>query len=292
MVAEIKKILKKNLSFFFTAPAVLASLIMLWLPVFILLFRSFFNETTSHFTISHYNHFYNPLFIKVISTSLFFAFSTTLGTLLLGYPVSYFIAFYVTKKKLLYVFLLSLPFWTNIIVQVYAWLFILEREGLLNKCLLYLGIINDPIEMLYNQWTILVVMVYCYLPFMIIPLYNALEKIDKTMLEASKDLGATDWQTLQKITIPLSIDGIRTGIILVFVPSFGEFIIPALIGGSKSFSVGALISFYYIEMYNKLLGATFTIIASIALICAVLCMYTFIHYFFQSAQQQKIKNEK
>lgn len=291
MVAEITKILKKNLPFFFTSPAVLSALVMLWLPVFILLARSFFSNTGAHFTFAHYNHFYNALFIKVISTSLFFAFSTTLGTLLLGYPVAYFIAFYLTKRKILYIFLLSLPFWTNIIVQVYAWFFILEREGLLNKCLLYLGLINNPIEMLYNQLTILVVMVYCYLPFMIVPLYNALEKIDKKMLEASKDLGATDWQTLQKITIPLSIDGIRTGIILVFVPSFGEFVIPALIGGSKSFSVGALISFYYIEMYNKPLGATFTIIASVVLICAVLCIHSCIHYFFQNTQQ-KIQNEK
>lgn len=287
MIATLTKILKKHISFFFTVPAILSAIIMLWAPVFILLTRSFLHESTGLLTLDHYKHFYNPLFVKLITQSLFFAFSTTIGTLLLGYPVAYFIAFYVQKRKLFYIFLLSLPFWTNIIVQVYAWFFILERHGLLNRCLLYIGLINQPIEMLYNNYSILIVMIYCYLPFMIIPLYNALEKIDKKMLEASKDLGATDWQTLLKITIPLSIDGIRTGIILVFVPSFGEFVIPALIGGSKSFSVGSLISFYYIEMYNKPLGATFTVIASAVLIGSIVCIHKCIQFFSKYSTEDK-----
>lgn len=287
MIKKLTKALKKQAPFFFTMPAVLSALIMLWIPVCILLAQSFFNDNTGALTIENYRHFYDPLFLKVIVQSLLLAFGTTMGTLLLGYPVAYFIAFYVHTRKILYIFLLSLPFWTNIIVQVYAWFFILEKNGLLNKSLLALGIINHPIEILYNQMSVLVVMIYCYLPFMIIPLYNALEKIDKKMLEASKDLGATDWQTLQKITIPLSATGIRTGIILVFVPSFGEFVIPALIGGSKAFSVGSLITLYYIEMYNKPLGGTFTVIASIILIISILFIHKCIQCIFSPPRKEE-----
>ncbi|HTM05634.1 MAG TPA: ABC transporter permease [Patescibacteria group bacterium] len=281
MIEYLRKEIKKQLPFFFAAPAVLCTLFMLCVPVLVLYYRSFFNDTVPGLTFINYTHFYDILYAKVIGRSLLFALGTTFGTLLLGYPVAYFIAFYTKKSKFLFIFLLTLPFWTNIIVQVYAWFFILEKEGFLNTSLLYLGIINEPIKILYSTWATLIVMIYCYLPFMIIPLYNALEKIDQKLLEASRDLGATHWETLKQITIPLSANGIRTGIILVFVPSFGEFVIPALIGGSKFVSVGSLISFYYIEMYNEQLGATFTIIASIVLILSVLCLYQCINYYFK-----------
>lgn len=283
LIEHITKEIKKQTSFFFAAPAVLCALCMLCVPVIALYYRSFFNEHSVGFNFANYAHFYDLLYVKVIGRSLFFAISTTIGTLSFGYPVAYFIAFYSKKSKFLFIFLLTLPFWTNIIVQVYAWFFILEKQGLLNTLLLHLGIIKTPIEMLYSTFSILLVMIYCYLPFMIIPLYNALEKIDHKLLEASRDLGATHWITLKKIIIPLSAYGIRTGVLLVFVPSFGEFVIPALIGGSKSVSVGSLISFYYIEMYNEPLGAAFTIIASIVLIISVVGIYQFINYCFKKS---------
>lgn len=142
--------------------------------------------------------------------------------------------------------------------------------------LLNLGLISTPLMLSNNALAIFVVMLYCYLPFMIMPLYSSLEKIDPNLLEASADLGAAPWQTFWRITAPLSLPGVRTGILLVLVPTFGEFAIPALIGGSKSLYVGSLISYFYLVARDNSLGSAFTVFSGFALlIVAILVMYLF-----------------
>jgi ABC-type spermidine/putrescine transport system, permease component I len=155
------------------------------------------------------------------------------------------------------------------LVHIYAWLFLLERDGLINKLLLSVGLISEPLFLSYSFGAMYVVMVYCYLPFMIMPLFSALEKIDKRLLEASADLGATPWQTFWRVTMPLSMPGIRTGLSLVLVPSFGEFIIPSLLGGSKYMLVGSLISYYFVIARNNGYGAAFTYVSALSLIGSV-----------------------
>jgi ABC-type spermidine/putrescine transport system permease subunit I len=148
---------------------------------------------------------------------------------------------------------------------------VLDNNGLINTFLLRAGIIQEPLHLVNNMRAIFVVMVYYYLPFMMMPLYSILEKIQHELLEASMDLGATHWQTFKRITIPLSMSGIKTGVFLVFVPAFGEFAIPSIIGGGQQMFVGSLISHYFLVARDNQLGAAFTILSGfILLICALL----------------------
>ena len=262
--------------FFFATPVILWPLFTLFLPLTAIIYTSFYHEGT--LSLSQYIHFVNPIYHKVIFRSLSIALLTTMGTLLIGYPIAYFIGICCKKKyKMILLMLITLPFWTNFIVQVYSWFFILDKYGLLNQLLLTLKIIEVPIELAYNMWSIIIIMVYCYLPFMIIPLYSAFEKLDPKLLEASMDLGANQLQTFWHITLPLSRSGIKTGTLLVFVPSFGEFVIPTLLGGSKYLTAGSLISYYYIETYNTTLGSAFTVIVGFVLLASVMMINILIH---------------
>jgi ABC-type spermidine/putrescine transport system permease subunit I len=170
-------------------------------------------------------------------------------------------------------FFLILPFWTNMLVQVYAWFAVLEHQGFLNLLLLKIGLIAEPLTLLNNRFAVYMVMVYYYLPFMILPIYAVLEKLDGSLIEASRDLGATQKQTFMRVILPLSMSGVMTGFFLVFVPAFGEFVIPGLMGGNKLMYVGSLISYYYLVARNEPLGAAFTVVSCLVLIIAALLIY-------------------
>jgi spermidine/putrescine transport system permease protein len=177
-------------------------------------------------------------------------------------------------------FFLTLPFWVNFLVQVYAWYFLLEYKGLINNFLLKLGIINEPLILASSLFAVFLVMVYCYLPFMIMPLYSMLEKIDPRLLEASSDLGATSWQTFYRITLPLSSPGIKTGFLLVLIPAFGEFVIPSLLGGSKYMLVGTLISYFFLVARNNAYGSAFTCLSGLALVGTLVFFYAISRLWF------------
>lgn len=189
--------------------------------------------------------------------------------------ISHFLFFSTTSKKIknTLLFFLLLPFWSSLLILVYAWFFVLEKHGLINTLLLKLGIITQPLMLLNHPASVYIVMLYCYLPFMIMPIYAVLEKLDRRLFEASADLGADGITTALNVTLPLAFSGMRTGFFLVFVPSFGEFIIPQLIGGGKQFFVGSLISHFFLTTQHKALGATFTIIAAAVLVCSTLLIY-------------------
>jgi len=223
-------------------------------------------------TLVNYIPFLDWIYLPIIGRSLALATTAALICLICAYPIAYYLAMKVEHGwKNVLLFLLTLPFWTNFLIQVYSWFFLLDRNGLINSLLLKLGIISQPLYIANNVFAMLLVIVYCYLPFMIMPLYSILEKINIDALEASMDLGATHWQTFSRITLPLSASGIKTGCLLVFVPTFGEFVIPALIGGSKYMMVGSLISHYFLVASNTALGAAFTMISGLLLLlCALL----------------------
>lgn len=262
-------------SFIFSAPAVLWQLLFLYIPLLVVVYTSFQKCVNCEWyvlSLRHYAALLKIEYLCIIARSTAIATCVALICLLLAYPVAYFLALKVHRRwKNILLFLLTLPFWTNFLIQVYSWVFVLDHNGLINTVLLRLGIIHEPLHMVNNVYAIFLVMIHYYLPFMIMPLYSILEKIQHDLLEASMDLGATHWQTFTRITIPLSMSGIKTGILLVFVPAFGEFVIPSLIGGAKYMYVGSLITHYYLVARDSQLGAAFTIMSGLVLlVCALL----------------------
>lgn len=274
---------KQELPFFLYLPALMWQLIFFYLPILFIVYMSFTymgSAFLSGFTFAHYTELLSSTFLLIILRSLFLALCTSILCLLIGYPVAYYLACKAERRKNILLFFLILPFWTNMLIQVYAWFAVLEHQGFLNMLFLKIGLITQPLTLLNNRIAVYLVMTYYYLPFMILPIYAVLEKIEKSYIEASRDLGATQTQTFLRVILPLSMSGVMTGFFLVFVPAFGEFVIPGLMGGNKYMYVGSLISYYYLIIHNEPLGAACTVISSIILIAAVLLIYTvFTQYF-------------
>ena len=166
---------------------------------------------------------------------------STLLCLLVGYPIAYSIARATSTTRNVLLMMVILPFWTSFLLRVYAWIGILKNNGFLNNFLMWLGVIDEPIVMLQTDFAIYVGIVYSYLPFMILPLYSNLEKMDLTLLEAAQDLGCRPWKAFLKITLPLSMPGVVAGSMLVFIPAIGEFVIPALLGAPDSLMIGKVL---------------------------------------------------
>jgi len=272
---RIRDFISENASFVFTVPAVLWQVLFLYIPFLLVVYTSLQHCMECSFfdiTFSHYYELFDRAYVYIICRSALVALGVTLSCLALAYPIAYFLALRVKDRwKNILLFLLTLPFWTNFLILIYSWVFVLDHNGLINTILLKTGIISEPLHMINNMAAIFVVMVYYYLPFMMLPLYSILEKIQHEVLEASMDLGATNWQTFRRITIPLSMSGIKTGVFLVFVPAFGEFAIPSIIGGGQQLFVGSLISHYFLVARDNQLGAAFTVISGIVLMtCALL----------------------
>lgn len=188
------------------------------------------------------------IYVDAYLTSLKYAFFTTVLCLLLGYPFAYFLARARPELRPVLLMLVMLPFWTSFLLRVYAWKGILADQGVLNNLLLTLGIVQEPIVMLYTDVSMLVGMTYVYCPFMILPLYANLVKMDGRLLEAAHDLGASGWQTFWLVTVPLSRSGIIAGCMLVFIPALGEFVIPSLLGGAENIMIGRVV---WDEMFSS-----------------------------------------
>ena len=159
-------------------------------------------------------------------------------TLLIGYPMAYAIAMASPSRRPILLMLVILPFWTSFLIRVYAWINILQRDGLLNQALRALRLIDEPLAWLSTDTAIYIGIVYSYLPFMVLPLYATLQKMDETLLEAAADLGAPRWKAFWTVTVPLSLPGVGAGALLCFIPIIGEFVIPDLLGGSESLMIG------------------------------------------------------
>jgi putrescine transport system permease protein len=183
----------------------------------------------------------DPLYAVAYLSSIRIAAISTLLCLLLGYPMAYAIARADPRWRGPLLMLIILPFWTSFLIRVYAWIGILRQEGFLNSALLWLGVIDQPLQILYTETAVYVGIVYSYLPFMILPLYATLEKLDGTLLEAAADLGARPLTTFLRVTLPLSAPGIVAGSMLVFIPAVGEFVIPALLGGPGTLMIGSVL---------------------------------------------------
>jgi len=188
------------------------------------------------------------LYTDAYLTSLKYALWTTLSCLFIGYPFAYFMARAKPSRRPIYLMMVMLPFWTSFLLRVYAWKGILADQGVINQALMALGLISEPLVMLYTDVSMLVGMTYVYCPFMILPLYANLVKMDMRLLEAAYDLGASPWQAFWRVTVPLSRGGIVAGSMLVFIPSVGEFVVPSLLGGAENIMIGRVV---WDEMFSS-----------------------------------------
>jgi len=180
----------------------------------------------------------DALYTNAYISSLKIAVISTIATLLIAYPIAYGMAKAPTTVRATLLMLVILPFWTSFLIRVYAWIAILKPEGLLNQLLLTLGVIDEPLIILNTNWAIYIGIVYSYLPFMVLPIYSSLEKMDHSLTEAALDLGCTPIRAFWRVTFPLSMPGVIAGCMLVFIPAVGEFVIPDLLGGSETLMIG------------------------------------------------------
>jgi spermidine/putrescine transport system permease protein len=262
----VKEAVKKLELFLILLPALTWLIIFFFLPLGIaglysLAERGVYGVEVFNFSLNNYLKFLDPLYLNLLLKSLRIAFISTLLCLFIGFPTAYYIARQKRRSQRYFLLvLLILPFWMNYLITTYAWMTILGREGVVNSILLSLGLINEPIGFLFNENAVILGLVYVYLPFMVLPLYASLEKIDPTLLEAAKDLGATELQSFLKITLPLSIPGLFAGSILVFIPSVGAFITPDLLGGSEGMMIGNLIQNQFLAARNWPFGSAVSFI--------------------------------
>jgi spermidine/putrescine transport system permease protein len=234
-----------TLRFWFLLPTRLWLALLLAAPLGVIcaysaLTRGAYGGVGLPWTAENYARFFDPLYAAILLRSLLMAAVATALCLLLGFPLALFIS-RARNRRSLYLFLVILPFWTSFLVRLYAWLFLLRETGLVNTALLGLGVIREPLSLLYNNGAVLLGLVYGYLPFMILPLYATLERLDPALLEAAADLGAKPLPALLRVVIPLSAPGIRAGSILVFIPCVGAFLTPDLLGGGKTVMIGNLV---------------------------------------------------
>ncbi len=289
MFEELKKIIKSESYFFLVTPALIWQFSFLFLPlIFVIILSLSSGDSTYLVRTFTWNNFYDVFHfaqIKIILRSMLLASVTAIASLFLAYPVAYFLALYVKRLKFFFLFLLSMPFLINVLVQVYAWFFILEKNGVINHILMFFGLVTKPVNFLNSYFAVYLVMFHVYLPFMVMPIYSALEKIDIRLIEASYDLGATFYKTFWHIILPLSMPGVRAGFFLVYVISFGEYVIPSLLGGMKLFFVGTLISEYFFIGKDWHLGAAFICLSCVILFISAI-VYNWI--FTKITMQSKI----
>jgi spermidine/putrescine transport system permease protein len=207
---------------------------------------------------------FDPLYIQILWRSLVLAFNTTVLVIVLAYPLAYFIARAHPSKRNTYLFLVLIPLWTNFVIRVYAWIMLLRKAGAINMVIGWIAqllhIPFTPLEMLYTPGAVLVGMVYEFLPFMILPIYTSLEKIDNSLYEAAADLGANAIQTFRRVTLPLSMPGVVAGTILVFIPVMGTFIVSDILGGRQVILVGNLIQRQFLDARDPTFGSAASLI--------------------------------
>lgn len=274
--ARLKARSTAYLPLFLSTPVFLWQLFFFAIPLCIVLGLSFLPDLKTGFTLASFEPFFREAYARILGRSLLLAFLNAVLCLIISYPTAYFISFKAGKFKLFLLFLLIVPFWTNFLLHICAWFFVLEREGLLNNTLLGLGLIHKPLHVLNTTFAVYLMTIYYYLPFMVLPLYSILEKFDYRLIEASLDLGATWFLTLRKVMIPVTLPGILSGFFLVFVPSFAEFAIPELLGGDKKMYVGSVISYYILGGTTISAGAAFTVISSLTLLFSAFVLYPLI----------------
>lgn len=258
-----------------TYPYALWCILFIIIPLIIVLFFSFTTKTDNgySFSLENYKRLLNPQYVKIMGRSLKLAAISTGLCLILGYPIAYLIAKMPEKKRNFLIMLFILPMWMNFLLRTYAWLPILGKNGIVNNILNSLGF--SSISFLYNDGAVLLGMVYNFIPFMILPIYTVLTKMNEDLINAASDLGANKYYIFKKITFPLSLPGVLSGITMVFMPAVSTFVISNLLGGGQYMLIGNLIETQFTTMSNWNFGSAISIIMMIIILLSMLIMNRF-----------------
>ena len=244
--------------------------LFVFLPNVMIIATSFLTRDDAHFvqwvfTLDTYTRLLDPLYFDVLLHSLNMAAIATLSCLVLGYPFAWFLAKLPAKVRPLLLFLLIVPFWTNSLIRIYGLKIFLSTKGYLNAFLLWLGVIDEPLRIMFTPVAVIIGLVYILLPFMVMPLYSSIEKLDKPLLEAAKDLGAGKLQTFIRIIIPLTMPGIIAGCLLVMLPAMGLFYVADLMGGAKNLLVGNVIKSQFLNIRDWPFGSATSITLTVVM---------------------------
>ncbi len=260
------------------APLAIWSILFIIAPMLLLCFMSFMTKgplgiIQYKFTLENYVELANPVYAVVIEQSLIIAGWTTALTVLLGYPLAAFIAKVKAKTSAILTILLMLPLWVSGLVVLYSFVIILNNSGIINTFLLNLGILQEPLQLLYNNFAVVIGMLYMFLPFAVLPMYSSIEKLDPGLMEASKDLGAGPIRTFFKVTLPLTMPGIAASMILTFIPCIGYYMVTDMLGGGTNLMIGNLIYRQFTISRNWPFGAALSMVLALIIFLMIL-LYT------------------
>jgi spermidine/putrescine transport system permease protein len=269
---------KKINLFVLLSPALSFLVLFFVLPLLLVLIYSFLERGTYGgvnwtFTLSSYQRLTRGVYWGILGRSCWLAFLTTVVCLLVGYPMAFFIATRLQPWRRILLLLVIIPFWTNFLVRTYAWMVLLRTEGVINTFLQHLNLIKEPLDILFTPFAVSLGLIYGYLPFMVLPLYATLEKLNFSLIEASHDLGANDLKTFWRVVLPLSRRGIISGCLLVFIPSVGAFITPDLLGGAKTIMIGNVIQNQFLKSRDWPFGSVLSILMMVAVLIPVLLYF-------------------
>ncbi|MGL4571294.1 MAG: ABC transporter permease [Clostridium sp.] len=257
------------------SPYIIWSAIFIIVPLLMILFFSLTIDTDTgyKFSLENFSRLMNPLYFKIFGRSLSLALISTAVCLILGYPVAYIISKMPENRRNLLIMLFILPMWMNFLLRTYAWLPILGKNGIINNFLGVFGV--EPIQFLYTNGAILLGMIYNFLPFMILPIFTVLSKIDQNLINAASDLGANKKEIFRKVIFPLSIPGVISGITMVFMPAVSTFVIPRLLGGGKEMLIGNVIEQQFTTLSDWHFGSALAIILMILILLSMAIMSKF-----------------
>lgn len=252
------------------APTLLAAIAGLALPTIGLILYSFWTQDyltiDRTFTLENYRVIASePIYGDLLLRSILMSAAATITTVLLAYPIAYFIAFHGGRHQALWMFLITVPFWTSYLLRVFAWKVILGFNGVINSGLMYIGLISEPLEfLLYNPTAVIITLAHAWAPFAVLPILVSLQKIDPLLLEAANDLGDGTWQRFRRVTLPLSLPGVLSAALIVFIPTVGDYVTPALVGGTSGYMIANTIQAQFGRANNAPLGAALAIVSMIA----------------------------
>ena len=270
------------------SPTMVWMLVALAIPLVILVTLSFWTQASNSldfdrsFSLKNYIVFFEkPIYLKLLLKSVKISGAVTLATVLLAYPAAYFIAFKVKTNKLIWLILITVPFWTSYLLRVFAWKVVLGFNGVINSGLMTLGIIEAPLEfILYNPTAVVITLAHAWAAFAILPIYVSLEKIDRSLLEAAADLGEGPVMSFLRVTLPLSMPGVIVSSLLVFIPTTGDYVTPNLVGGPTGIMIGNIVVSLFGNANNWPLGAT-TAVMSMLFIALLVCIFLWLTKLFR-----------
>ena len=257
------------------SPTLVVVVLGLVFPVIILTTLSFWKQDyvdiIRTFTFENYFAFFEKkIYYLILYRSIRISAFVTLVTIVLAYPLAYFIAFHVQKNKIMWIILVTIPFWTSYLLRVFAWKVILGYNGVINSGFMSLGLISEPLEfLLYNPTAVVITLAHAWAAVAILPIYVSLEKIDRSLIEAARDLGESAFMTFLRVTLPLSLPGVIAASLLVFIPTVGDYVTPALVGGTRGIMIGNIIQSMFGKALNWPLGAALSIISMLTVTLAV-----------------------